>query len=56
MIPADETLRALLKQHLDDHDLIANLTSFGRRMHIMKAFAHYEVFLKVKDLPVDIVE
>jgi len=56
MIPADETLRALLKQHLDDHDLIANLTSFGRRMHIMKAFAHYEVFLKVKDLPGDIVE
>jgi len=56
MIPADETLRGLLKDHLDDHDLIANLTSFGRRMHIMKAFAHYEVFLKVKDLPGDIVE
>ena len=24
-IPADETLRSLLKGHLDDHDLIANL-------------------------------
>jgi len=56
MIPADETLRGLLKQHLDDHDLIANLASFGRRMHVMKAFAHYEIFLKVKDLPGDIVE
>ena len=56
MIPADETLRALLKQHLDDHDLIANLASFGRRMHFMKPFAHYEVFQKVRDLPGDIVE
>ena len=56
MIPADETLRGLLKQHLDDHDLIANLASFGRRMHFMKAFAHYEVFQKVRDLPGDIVE
>ena len=56
MIPADETLRALLKLHLDDHDLIANLGSFGRRMHFMKAFAHYEVFQMVADLPGDIVE
>ena len=56
MIPADETLRELLKQHLDDHDLIANLTTFGRRMHIMKQFAHYEVFQKIRDLPGDIVE
>ena len=56
MIPADETLRGLLKQHLDDHDLIANLASFGRRMHFMKGFAHYEVFNKIKDLPGDIVE
>jgi hypothetical protein len=56
MIPADETLRALLKRHLDDHDLIANLGSFGRRMHFMKAFAHYEVFKLVADLPGDIVE
>jgi hypothetical protein len=56
MIPADETLRSLLKNHLDDHDLIANLGSFGRRMHFMKAFAHYEVFKLVEDLPGDIVE
>jgi len=56
MIPADETLRELLKRHLDDHDLIANLGSFGRRMHFMKAFAHYEVFQLVADLPGDIVE
>ena len=56
MIPADETLRELLRKHIDDHDLIANLGSFSRRMHFMKAFAHYEVFLKVKDLPGDIVE
>ncbi|MDB5445347.1 MAG: methyltransferase domain protein [Phenylobacterium sp.] len=56
MIPADETLRSLLKRHLDDHDLIANLGSFGRRMHAMKAFAHYEVFKLVQDLPGDIVE
>lgn len=56
MIPADETLRALLKGHLDDHDLIANLGSFSRRMHYMKSFAHYEVFKLVQDLPGDIVE
>lgn len=56
MIPADETLRSLLKLHLDDHDLIANLGSFGRRMHFMKAFAHYEVFKLVEDMPGDIVE
>ena len=56
MVPADETLRELLRRHIDDHDLIANLTSFGRRMHIMKQFAHYEVFQKVRDLPGDIVE
>jgi hypothetical protein len=56
MIPADETLRELLKRHLDDHDLVANLGSFGRRMHFMKAFAHYEVFKLVQDLPGDIVE
>ena len=56
MIPADETLRSLLRTHIDDHDLIANLGSFGRRMHFMKAFAHYEVFKLVEDLPGDIVE
>jgi hypothetical protein len=56
MVPADETLRALLKRHLDDHDLIANLGVFGRRMHFMKAFAHYEVFQRIQDLPGDIVE
>lgn len=56
MANPDETLRALLKAHLDDHDLIANLGAFGRRMHVMKAFAHYEVFQKVRDLPGDIVE
>jgi hypothetical protein len=56
MIPADETLRELLKKHVDDHDLIANLGAFGRRMHFMKAFAHYEVFKLVQDLPGDIVE
>ena len=55
-IPADETLRGLLKGHLDDHDLIANLASFGRRMHFMKAFAHYEVFKLIEDMPGDIVE
>ncbi|MFP5448863.1 MAG: TylF/MycF/NovP-related O-methyltransferase [Alphaproteobacteria bacterium] len=55
-IPADETLRGLLKAHLDDHDLIANLASFGRRMHFMKAFAHYEVFKLIEDMPGDIVE
>ncbi len=55
-IPADETLRSLLKGHLDDHDLIANLGSFARRMHFMKAFAHYEVFKLIQDLPGDIVE
>ena len=56
MIPADETLRELLRQHIDDHDLIANLASFGRRMHFMKAFAHYEVFRKIEALPGDIIE
>jgi hypothetical protein len=56
MIPADETLRGLLKAHLDDHDLIANLASYGRRMHFMKAFAHYEVFKLIEDIPGDIVE
>lgn len=56
MASADETLRALLKAHLDDHDLIANLGVFGRRMTFMKAFAHYELFQKVRDLPGDIVE
>jgi hypothetical protein len=56
MANPDETLRALLRGHLDDHDLIANLGAFGRRMHFMKAFAHYEVFQKVRDLPGDIVE
>ncbi len=52
----DETLRALLRAHLDEPDLIANLGVFGRRMHAMKAFAHYELFQKVRDLPGDIVE
>lgn len=56
MVNADETLRELLRAHIDDHDLIANLGSFGRRMHFMKAFAHYEVFQMIRDLPGDIVE
>ncbi|MBI1405426.1 MAG: macrocin-O-methyltransferase [Caulobacter sp.] len=56
MTPADETLRDLLRRHIDDHDLIANLGAFGRRMHFMKAFAHYEVFKRIQDLPGDIVE
>lgn len=56
MSSPDETLRSLLKQHLDDHDLIANLGSFARRMHFMKAFTHYEVFKLVQDMPGDIVE
>jgi len=53
---ADETLRELLRRHIDEPDLIANLGSFGRRMHFMKAFAHYEVFKLIADLPGDIVE
>ena len=56
MTPADETLRELLRRHIDEPDLIPNLGAFGRRMHFMKAFAHYEVFRKVQDLPGDIVE
>lgn len=56
MIPADESLRVLLKKHIDDHDLMANLGSFARRMHFMKSFAHYEVFKLIADLPGDIVE
>ena len=56
MIPADERLRELMADHIDEHDLIANLGAFARRMHFMKAFAHYEVFRKVQDLPGDIVE
>ncbi|HYG87184.1 MAG TPA: TylF/MycF/NovP-related O-methyltransferase [Azospirillum sp.] len=56
MVPADATLRDLLKRHVDDHDLIANIGSFARRMHFMKAFAHYEVFKLIQDLPGDIVE
>jgi hypothetical protein len=55
-VPADETLRELLRAHIDEHDLIANIGAFGRRMHFMKAFAHYEVFKLVRDLPGDIVE
>jgi hypothetical protein len=56
MTNPDETLRALLKAHIDEPDLIANLGAFGRRMHFMKAFAHYEVFQQIQDLPGDIVE
>ena len=56
MTPADETLRELLRRHIDDPDLLANLGSFARRMHFMKAFAHYEVFQLVADLPGDIIE
>ena len=56
MIPADERLRELLRAHIDEPDLIANLGAFGRRMHFMKAFAHYEVFKRIQDLPGDIVE
>ena len=52
----DETLRALLRRHIDDDDLIANLGSFARRMHWTKSLAHYEVFKLVVDLPGDIVE
>lgn len=53
---ADETLRELLRRHIDEPDLIPNLGAFGRRMHFMKAFAHYEVFKLIADLPGDIVE
>ncbi len=56
MVPADETLRELLRRHIDEPDLIANLASFGRRMHAMKAIAHYEVFKRIQDMPGDIVE
>ena len=56
MSSPDETLRELLRRHIDEPDLIANLGSFGRRMHFMKAFAHYEVFKMIADLPGDIVE
>ena len=52
----DERLRELLRAHIDDDDLLANLGSFARRMHFMKSFAHYEVFKLVMDLPGDIVE
>lgn len=55
-IPADERLRALLKRHIDDHDLIPNLSAFARRMHWMKSFAHYEIFKEIADIPGDIVE
>ncbi len=56
MIPADEKLREMLRAHIDEPDLIANLGSFARRMHFMKAFTHYEVFKTIQDLPGDIVE
>ncbi len=52
----DETLRTLLRRHIDDDDLIPNLGSFARRMHWTKSLAHYEVFKLVADLPGDIVE
>lgn len=56
MSPADETLRELLRRHIDEPDLITNLGAFARRMHFMKSFAHYEVFKLIEDLPGDIVE
>lgn len=55
-VPADETLRELLRRHIDEPDLMANLGSFSRRMHFMKTFAHYEVFKLVHELPGDVVE
>ena len=47
---------AFSSARIDEPDLIANLGVFGRRMHFMKAFAHYEVFKQIEDLPGDIVE
>ncbi|WP_439816453.1 TylF/MycF/NovP-related O-methyltransferase [Zavarzinia sp. CC-PAN008] len=56
MTTPEDTLRSLLKRHIDEPDLITNLGSFARRMTFMKAFAHYEVFKLVQDIPGDIVE
>lgn len=52
----EDRLRELLRRHIGDHDLFANLNGFTRRMFFMKSFAHYELFKMVKDLPGDVVE
>ncbi len=46
----------VLRRHVSDDDVINQLGVFQRRMYFTKAFAHWEIYKQVADLPGDVVE
>jgi hypothetical protein len=56
MHKVDRELQEILKERIEDEDIIANLSAFQRRMYYIKHLCYYELFKKVCHLPGDIVE
>jgi hypothetical protein len=52
----DEQYARLLRAHIHDPLVIAQLDVFARRMYLTKQLVHWEVYKQVADLPGDIVE
>jgi len=57
----DDSVESLLKAHFEKFDvshidLLKNFPVYARRIHLKKFLAHYQLFLKILDLPGDIVE
>ena len=57
----DDSVESLLEDHFNNFsinnlDLLKNFPVYARRIHLKKFLAHYQLFLKIVDLPGDIVE
>ena len=57
----DNDIENMLSKHIQNYnidplDLIKNFPIYARRVHLKRFLAHYQLFLKIIDLPGDIVE
>lgn len=56
MVSFDEKLHQLLRENIEEPELIKFISVFSRRMYATRTLGHWEIFKKVYKLPGDIIE
>lgn len=52
----EERYRLILKENIEDPEVIKFITSYGRRMHLSRTLGHFEIYKQIATLPGDILE
>lgn len=56
MLSVDEALHELLKENIEEPELIKFISLFARRMYATRTLGHWELFKQIQSVPGDIVE